>query len=101
MSTVIFLWQTSDIPNDKINYYKGMKKNPLKQLQELDTWTLSVDLADMDKTDPEIQSRPHAEAHTGFLQITGSSKDTNPRLHIFSLHEWRCSPIQYLTASTH
>lgn len=78
-----------------------MKKNPLKQLQELDTWTLSVDLADMDKTDPEIQSRPHAEAHTGFLQITGSSKDTNPRLHIFSLHEWRCSPIQYLTASTH
>lgn len=44
-----------------------MKKNPLKQLQESDTWTVSVDLADMDKTDPEIQSRPHAEAHTGFL----------------------------------
>lgn len=78
-----------------------MKKNPLKQLQESDTWTVSVDLADMDKIDPEIQSRPHAEAHTGFLQITESSKDINPRLHIFSLHEWRCSPIQYLTASTH
>lgn len=44
-----------------------MKKNPLKQLQESDTWTVSVDLADMDKTDPEIQSRPQAEAHTGFL----------------------------------
>lgn len=66
MCTVVFFWHTSNIPNEEVNHYEGMKKNPVKQLQESDTWTLPIDLADMDKTDSEIQSRPHVEVHTGF-----------------------------------